>query len=237
LGLSKSVRISRPRKRSGKAVRDSSGSLSERVYRALKRDIIRGVHPAGEALTENLLAKLYKGSRTPVREAAVRLQQEHLLRIVPNRGYFVSNITLQQLNEIYEYRLAVECAAAELAARKTLDESLVERLTDLANTNYTIHDRASYERFIVADTEFHVGIARLGRNQLILRAVHDTRCQMERIMYAAIDIGYYGELPVQEHLGILKAIQQRNPSLASELMYKHIFGSKDKVLQLASAGS
>lgn len=214
-----------------------SGSLSERVYRALKRDIIRGVHPAGEALTENLLAKLYKGSRTPVREAAVRLQHEHLLRIVPNRGYFVSNITLQQLNEIYEYRLAVECAAAELAARKTLDESLVQRLVELANTNYTIHDRASYERFIVADTEFHVGIARLGRNQLLVRAVHDTRCQMERIMYAAIDIGYYGELPVQEHVGILNAIRERNPALARELMFKHIFGSKDKVLQLASAGS
>jgi GntR family transcriptional regulator, rspAB operon transcriptional repressor len=239
LAVAKSTRANQPRKFVKKALHASSDSLSERVYRALKRDIITGVHTAGEALTENLLARLYKGSRTPVREAAVRLQHEHLLRIVPNRGYFVSNITLQQLNEIYEYRLAVECAAAELAARKTLDPDLVKRLTQLANTNYTVYDRASYECFMVADTEFHVGIARLGRNHVIVRAVNDMRCQMERIMYAAIDIGYYGELPVQEHLGILEAIQDRNPSLARELMYKHIFGSKDKdkVLQLASSGS
>lgn len=218
-------------------VRTRSSSLSGRVYEALKRHIVTGVYRPGEALTENLLAKRYRGSRTPVREAAVRLQHDRLLWIVPNRGYFVMPITLQQMNEVYEFRLAVECAAAELAARKTPDSALFERLTQLANTKYTVADRASYERFIVADTEFHVGIARLSRNQLLVRAVDDVRCQMERIMYAAIDIGYYGELPVEEHLEILKAIRGRNPELARKLMHNHIFGSKDKVLQLASSGS
>ena len=218
-------------------VRGRNGTLSDRVYRTLKRDIITGVHRPGDALTENLLAKRYKGSRTPVREAAARLHHEHLLRIVPNRGYFVSHITLQQLNEIYDFRLAVECAAAELAARRTLDSELFDRLVHLANTKYTADDRASYERFIVADTELHVGIAKLSRNQLLVHAVDDARCQMERIMYAAIDIGYYGELPMQEHAEILEAIRGRNPQLARKLMYDHIFGSKDKVLQLASSGS
>src|ERR1043165_4886404 len=71
-----------------------SGSLGDRVYQALKRDIITGVFQSGEALTEKNLAKRYRGSRTPVREAAVRLQQENLLRIVPNRGYFVRHITI-----------------------------------------------------------------------------------------------------------------------------------------------
>jgi len=67
--------------------------------------------------------------------------------------------------------------------------------------------------------------------------VEEARCQMERIMYAAIDIGYYGELPVHEHGAILKAIRERDPQRARKLMYEHIFGSKDKVLQLASSGS
>src|SRR5437667_678092 len=106
--------------------------LSVKVYRALKRDIIRGVHPAGEPLTEKELARRYKASRTPVREAALRLQEERLLRIVPNRGYFVSPITLQELNDVYEYRTAVECAAAELAARKGTDAELLQKLTSLA---------------------------------------------------------------------------------------------------------
>src|SRR5260370_36560040 len=92
------------------------GGQREKVYPVFKYDIIHGVFQPGEALSEKELAERYKGSRTPVREAAVRLQNERLVRIVPNRGYFVSQITLQVLNDIYEFRTAVECAAAELAA-------------------------------------------------------------------------------------------------------------------------
>ena len=227
-------RRGRPRKKPPTPAVPEKRSLSERVYQALKRDIVTGIFQSGEALTEKVLARRYKASRTPVREAAVRLQHEHLLRILPNRGYFVSHITLRQLNEIYEFRAAVECTAAELAAQRNLDGGLLARLTQLANTNYAIEDRASYEHFIEADTEFHVGIARLSSNHLLVRAVEDARCQMERVMYAAIDIGYYGEMPIKEHQEILRAIQNRNPALARKLMYEHIFGSKHRVLRLAS---
>jgi GntR family transcriptional regulator, rspAB operon transcriptional repressor len=209
-------------------------SLSERVYQALKRDIIRGVHPAGEALGEKALARRYRGSRTPVREAAVRLQQENLLRIVPNRGYFVSSMTIAWLNEIYEFRAAVEGACAELAARKGNDAKLLDELTRLGQTGYEINDRASYERFIKADTAFHIGIARLTRNQMLVRAVSDMRCHMERAMYAAIDIGYYGEAPLEEHGELLKAIRRRDGELARKLMTEHILQSRGKVLRLAS---
>jgi DNA-binding GntR family transcriptional regulator len=214
------------------AVRDS---LSEKVYKAFKRDIIRGVYQPGEPLTEKVLAKRYKGSRTPVRESALRLQQERLLRIVPNRGYFVSQITLHELNEIYEYRTAVECAAAELAATKGGDPELLARLIELAETSYRTDSRESYMQFIEADTSFHVGIARLSRNQMLVRAVSEARSQMERIMYAAIDIHYYGEVPAREHKEIMKAIQERNPEMARQRMFDHIIQSKDKVLRLASS--
>jgi len=212
-------------------VRDT---LSEKVYKAFKRDIIHGVYQPGEPLTEKALAKRYKGSRTPVRESALRLQQERLLRIVPNRGYFVSQITLQELNEIYEYRIAVECAAADLAAMKGGDPELLARLVELAETSYRTDSRESYVQFIEADTFFHLGIARLSRNQMLVRAVNEARSQMERIMYAAIDIHYYGEVPAREHQEILRAIQEHNPELARKRMYDHISQSKDKVLRLAA---
>jgi DNA-binding GntR family transcriptional regulator len=212
-------------------VRDT---LSEKVYKAFRRDIIHGIYQPGEPLTEKVLAKRYKGSRTPVRESALRLQQERLLRIVPNRGYFVSQITLQELNEIYEYRIAVECAAAELAAMKGGDAELLTRLIELAETSYRTDSRESYMQFIEADTSFHLGIARLSRNQMLVRAVNEARSQMERIMYAAIDIHYYGEVPAREHQEILKAIEEHNPELARKRMYDHISQSKDKVVRLAA---
>ncbi|HET7439804.1 MAG TPA: GntR family transcriptional regulator [Terriglobales bacterium] len=214
------------------AVRDT---LSEKVYHAFKRDIVQGVYAPGEPLTEKVLAKIYKGSRTPIREAALRLQQERLLRIVPNRGYFISQITLQDLNEVYEYRTAVECAAAELAAQKGAGAEVVSELRKLGAISYRTDDRASYVKFIEADTAFHMGIARLSGNQMLVRAVGDARCYMERIMYAAIDIHYYGEFPTREHQDILKAVQERNPALARQRMYDHIMQSQGKVLRLASS--
>ncbi len=214
-----------------------NGTLSERVYHALKRDIIRGVFQPGEALTEKELARRYHGSRTPIREAAVRLQQDHLLRIVANRGYFIRSTTIQDLNQIYEFRAAVEGACAELAAQKNWSEEEFNRLMQLAQVEYQVDDRVSYEKFIESDTEFHLGIAHLARNPLLARGVADMRNQMERIMFAAIDVGYYGEMPTREHLGILEAIRNRDPQLARKRMCDHIFISKDKVLRLASGGS
>lgn len=211
--------------------------LSEKVYKAFKRDIIRGVHPAGEPLTEKDLAKRYRASRTPVREAALRLQEDRLLRIVPNRGYFVSPITLQELNDIYEYRAAVECAAAELAARKATDSELLQKLIGLAETSYRADSIESYMEFIEADTVFHVGIARLSRNQMLVRAVSEARCQMERIMYAAIDIHYFGEVPTLEHRQIMTAIREHNAAAARAHMHDHIIQSKGKVLRLTNSSA
>jgi DNA-binding GntR family transcriptional regulator len=208
--------------------------LSDKIYKLFKRDIIRGVHAPGQALTEKDLARRYRSSRTPVREAALRLQEDRLLRIVPNRGYFVSQITLQELNDVYEYRGAVECAAAELAARKAIDSALLQELAEWAETSYRTDSLESYMEFIEGDTWFHVGIARLSRNQMLTRAVAEARSLMERIMYAAIDIHYYGEVPTQEHRDIIRAIRDHDPEAARKRMYDHILQSKRKVLRLTA---
>ena len=76
----------------------SQVSLAEHVYESFKRDIISGVYKPGEALSENILGKRYATSRTPVREAAVRLERENLVRIVPKKGYFVKLISVSELN-------------------------------------------------------------------------------------------------------------------------------------------
>ena len=216
---------------------ETNGTLSQRVYQALKKDIITGQYQPGEALSEKDLAERYHGSRTPVREAALRLQQEHLMTIVANRGYFITQISIQWVNEIYEFRAAVEGVCAELAAEKKWDRMAMDHLDELANTEHKVDDRASYVRFIEADTEFHNAIAQLTRNPLLIRAVADMRSQMERIMYASIDAGYYGELPVREHCDIVTAIQNRDSALARKRMCDHIYISKDKVLRLASGNS
>jgi len=229
----KSGRTHGDSRRTGQGLESSNTTLAERVYQQLKTDIIHGVFQPGEAMNENVLAARYKGSRTPVREAIMRLQQEMLLRLVPQKGYFVSHLIIHELNEMYEYPAELEDFCAEVAAKRWADTALLDRLTELARTQYKTEDRNSYEHFIEADTEFHVGIARLTRNRLLVHAVTDVRCQMERIMFAAIDIGYYGELPAREHTDIVEAIRRRDPHAARQSMDDHIVGSKEKVMRLA----
>jgi DNA-binding GntR family transcriptional regulator len=79
-----------------------------------------------------------------------------------------------------------------------------------------------------------VTVARLARNPMVVQAVSEARSQMERIMFAAIDINYYGEAPGREHRDILKAIRDRDPERARKRMYEHIMQSRGKVLGLTS---
>ena len=211
-----------------------SVTVTERVYTALKRDIIQGALRPGQAFTETELTERYAVSRTPVREAAVRLQEEELVRIVANRGYFVTQLTIEGMNDVYEYRAAVECACAELLCGAKLPRAALADLE--ATAGFRSDHEGQFYTFIAADTAFHVGIARLTQNALLVKAVSQMRVQTERIMYAAtgkMDLRYYGELPAREHLAILRAISRNDPELARRLMRDHIIGGKKKVLELA----
>ena len=125
-----------------------------------------------------------------------------------------------------------ESEAAQLAAFKGANPEVLRKLAELSSVTCRADDRQSCVRFIESDTAFHATVARLSRNQMLIQAVHEARSQMERIMFAAIDIDYYGEAPSREHREILKAIQDRNPERARQRMYEHIVQSKDKVLGL-----
>ena len=215
--------------------------LSERVYRALKREIVMAVLRPGEALTEKYLAERYKSSRTPVREAALRLVDQNLLRVIPNCGYFVCHLTVKDLSDIYEYRAVIECASAELAAARGMSNWEFAELKRWGSYRGRGGSRTSFESFIAADTAFHIGIARLTQNALLVKAVSDMRCQMERILFGAIDAldpnYYYGDLPVRGHQVILDSIKRGDAKLARECMYDHITSAKSEVIQLIANGS
>ena len=138
---------------------------------------------------------------------------------------------------MYEYRAAVESACAALACSVNISGKLMSELETAAK--FRKHDN-SYAEFIAADTAFHIGIARLTQNALMVRAVSQMRAQMERILFAAVDsveASYYGEHPAREHAAILQAIRRNDPQLARRLMHEHIIGGKNKVLELARRGS
>lgn len=217
------------------AKRKRFASLGGRVYAALKKDIIVGAFPSGEPLTEKVLASRYGGSRTPLREAAVRLQQENLLKIIPKKGYFIAHMSVHELNELYEFRAWIEGVCAEIAARANSDPDQLDALEKLACVQYD--NREGYFRFIEADTAFHLGIAKLTGNSMLVKAVADIRVHMERLMYAASSVAPYSQVTSQEHRSIIAAIRNRNAKLARKLVHSHILDAKENILKLAGGRS
>jgi len=205
--------------------------LTERVYKALRRDIITAYFKPGEGLTEQMLAKRYSTSRTPVRQAAARAMQENLLRFLPNKGYFVNQISIDQLSELFQFRAIIESACAELAAKREHAPEILDRLQRAAAIRYERGNRKSYLRFIEADREFHVGLAQLTRNAFMVKAIEEMRDSVDRLLHLSLYIGDHG-IYLDGHEEIFRAIRTRNPELARKHMLEHVQEAKAMVLEL-----
>jgi len=94
------------------------------IYKELRRSIIVGHRKPGERLELDVLAKGYGTSVTPVRDALQMISQEGLVTIKPRSGYFVTRVTLKQLDDMLKLREILELASVELAAEKITDEQL-----------------------------------------------------------------------------------------------------------------
>src|SRR5918997_618134 len=125
-------------------------SLTKRTYEALKQDVLTCALRPGAQIFEAELATRYGTSKTPVREALSTLVQEGLVQVLPRRGYLVAPITLRDVQEVFQLRLLLETAAAELAAEHITEEAL-RQLNALVEVRYTYRDRASYARFLRAN--------------------------------------------------------------------------------------
>src|SRR5216684_1374442 len=98
----------------------------ERVYRLLREWLVTAQLPPGEFLSEAVLAKKCKTSRTPVREACSRLAQDKWLLLIPRKGYHVKPITVREIVELYEYRKLLECFSAEKVAQNATPEQVAQ---------------------------------------------------------------------------------------------------------------
>src|SRR5918999_630461 len=138
--------------------RSGDRSLARRAYESLKQDILTCLLRPGTQIFEGELAARYGTSKTPVREALNLLGQEGLVQVLPRRGYLVAPITLRDVQEVFQLRLLLETAAAELAAEHITEEGL-RQLRALVAVRYTYRDRASYARFLRANRDFHIAVA------------------------------------------------------------------------------
>ena len=203
-------------------------SLADQIYEQLENDIITGVYPRGEVLTEMRLVEQLGVSRTPIREALRRLEQERLIKDT-GKGSVVLGITLEDLIDIMNIRQRVEGLAAYYATKNMTPEGLdkLRQLNDLQDFYYTRKDAARQSQM---DDLFHDAIYEMSQRTIIRDTLQPLHRKTMRYRKISLEDPTRLGLSIQEHKDIFNAMAAGNAELAEELTVQHILHAKNNMM-------
>ena len=205
-------------------------NLSARVYNQIKNLILCNEIMPGQKLYHQQLSERLGVSRTPVREALTRLVQEGYVSFLPNRGFTCKEIRMQEAEELYELREALEAFAVEKAI-ETVTDATLRQLRDKMNAyGRDVQKRFTRER-LVYDQDVHLEIAQLTGNDTLRNTLSHV---FERIVLKRRTDGLYdparGVAAHQEHLRLLDAMERRDAVEAIAVLRNHIRAGKKNVM-------
>ncbi len=199
-------------------------SLRDKAYRIIHEKIITCQMMPGEMIDEKSLIQQTGCGRTPVREALMILARDGLVRIVPRRGIFISDITIKDVRDIYELKREVEPIIVRLYGLKIPEERL-RYFQELF-----LKKQDSYH-YTLSDAEFHAAFIEVCDNtyyKLIMNIVSD---QSQRIRILTNEAQERHKQSIKEHLDIVDALWEGNVDLAAERMRAHYQNSLDDVMR------
>ncbi len=203
--------------------RGSRRSLAEDAYLRLKEDILHNVFPPEFQATEVEMANRLAMSRTPMREALMRLQSEGLIEVTPRRGLRVLPIYPADLREIYELLCSLEATAAELFAKRRLPENAPE-FREMEETNEQM--KAALERgdrlgWAEMDEKFHRLIVEHCGNNRIRRVILNVWDQSHRARIFTAPLRPAPTESYKEHRSVMEAIKRGDDRVAYEIHWAH----------------
>lgn len=202
-------------------VRSAPASTSSEVFEHLRARIIRGEWLPGRRVSENEVARELGMSRTPVREAFIRLRQEGLLQVFPQSGTVVSPISLDEVQDCQFLRETLECRTVALAAERctVADAADLKRLLD-QQLDYCSAGREA--EFVQADDEMHRRLVAISGRTAIWRVVRDAKAQLDRVRHLSLQNPTWIERNVDEHRAIVACVAAHDPAGAEAAMRKHL---------------
>lgn len=201
--------------------RRRSFSTRDHVYETLKGNIVKLTLKPGQSISEKEISEMLNVSRTPVREAFVKLAQEELLEVYPQRGTFISLIDLDHVEEVRFIRELLERASARLAAENSEQVDIASLKENLQRQRFCI-DEKNYEKFFELDEEFHHLISIGANKPRIWSVLQNFNAHLNRIRVLSLAANYRWEQLLSQHSTILQAIEQGNAELAEEAMMQHL---------------
>ncbi len=211
-------------------------SLRHKAYEELRQLILTAELPPGAAISEVRLAQAIGLSRTPVREALKQLDQEGLVKTIPQHGSFVSELTIQDIFEIYQLREQLEGFAAAGAANR-MDSHQAEDLMKELLAARRAAARDKLQKAFDFDVHLHQQIVAVMRNKRLETFLAALKDQVHRIRYLSPRIHGRLDATFDEHSRIVKAILDRNPTEAELAMRQHLQRARDNAVNILMPSS
>lgn len=202
-------------------VLDRTRLATVQVYERIRDDIVSLRLKPGEALSVNDLAAQFGTSRSPVREAIIRLANEGLVEIFPQSGTRVSPIRMSDVREVYFVRRAVEAALVQHLAREHTSDQ-VKALRGILSQQKECVGREDVPRFYKLDEFFHHTIAEFAGYPGVWRLMHVQKFQMDRLRHFVLPMPSRAKKIVKEHKAIIDSIADGDASGAGEAMGHHL---------------
>jgi len=203
--------------------------LTDRAYERIKHDIITCAISPGTEVSEPQLCAQYQLGKAPVRMALIRLAHDGLLRAIPRRGYMVTPITLKDIHDVFELRLMLEPAAANMAAGK-VDVQRLRVLDEACRQGYQASDVKSITRFLEANKALHVAIAQATGNGRLAGMVAQLLDQMTRLLHLGLGLRNRSQEVQHEHRALVKALTRGDGETAQRISREEIEAARGMVL-------
>jgi GntR family transcriptional regulator, rspAB operon transcriptional repressor len=214
------------------AVTDSQGLIREEIYRSLRAEILNCSLRPGIELRENDLADRFSVSKSPVRDALLRLESDRLVVVLPRRGYRVMPISIADARELLEFRIVIETSCARAAAQHATKEQLAEldRFRDFGAG-------LGEDEFVEYNHDFHRAVTRLSGNRRmadISRGLVEEYERLVRVSMSMVPARDWRGL-VAEHCAIIDALQARDGRRAAKLVAGHVERAQKRVFAALAA--
>ncbi len=194
--------------------------LSEKAYRLIKEKIITLELQPFSVINEQALMEELELGRTPIREALLRLAAEGLVNVVPRRGMFVANISVTDLQKIFEVRMMLEAFCARLAAQRITDEQIAQMEATLQDLEQV--QNGDVEALMSIDERFHALLYQAADNEFLAEALDRLYAPSLRLWHLVLDRLSDVRGAIEQHRDVTEALKAGDGARAEGLVQQHV---------------
>jgi DNA-binding GntR family transcriptional regulator len=201
--------------------------LSDKAYQLIRQRIITLELAPLSAIDEQALMEDLQLGRTPIREALQRLSSEGLVFFAPRRGIFVADISITDLQKIFELRLVLEGFCARLAAQRATPEQLATMVGIIEDLKRV--PEGDSKALMAIDERYHELLYEAGDNQFLAEILKRLHALSFRLWYLVLDRLGDVQSAMEQHIPITQALQEGDGARAEELLQQHIYGFQQEI--------